>query len=922
MARLRFSHVDTANASTNRTGRSRKPRMKKAAVKRKVGRSIGSARRTATGKKSSKRFIGVRMPRIKKVRGGNGPRKSGQSANTPPYRSPHGKLSPIKTRRLQKSKQLNVSRCTICKTSEDHLSKCILYCPSMVSRVTQVDWLCPKCIRCSTCQLMIDDPTNVECANCLRAWHGACKPTNCAEMDRQWFCNTCLKGVNQPRRLANSGSQKARRSSENLSKPTLSMASSSLLIEPDSETPRRKRGRPKGNRKMDEVAVHDISLPSTSSLPEDASPEEVKAAGDPPKFLLSPHKMRKNLSSSPEKKSVMTEQPEFCSSSIGGKLFDVLYESPYADDIKSVPLFFICAFCLKPFSDQNSFFVHQDCCPRIAPPGREIYRDSNSSLSFFEVDGAEERTYCRYLCLLAMLFISSKTSHNEVATFLFYILTKNDENGCRIVGYFSKEKNPSRNNNLSCLLTIPSEQRNGYGHLLIDMSYQLSCIERKVGSPEHPLSDLGLFTYRKYWKSRKDSTNISIKSMSLQTRIHPTDIVNELMRNNLLVMKDGNYFIKTWKLAFKFPLSMLRRRVVDPTRIKWTPSFDKLSSYQIRLSDCETREEDFDAARSCVAIEEEVLRWGRWSPSRNYSFTATGHIATVDALRLFPHRSSGNRFCLSGGRDRAIKLWNISELEGSHQTTSAIKPCFDLQNAHEGWIWCLDQSASKLDEFLSCSWDCTVKLWQITPTHITLTESTKLGSAGMCLGNSPNGLAACSTFGKKVFIIDTKNGLAPVLNYAHHKGAVLTLAMQDNIVYSCGEDRRIVMVDIRNSSKPVSGLWSIDYVRSVYLQNNHLICGTHLGMISVLDPHTLDVCSRFQVSNGVRQVIHSGGAILEISRDRTFKAFTVGVRSSIMAELSFDCDPCRFDYRDGDLAIGAGDGSILLWTDNSSLRDG
>ncbi|KAK6025199.1 hypothetical protein OSTOST_08912 [Ostertagia ostertagi] len=84
----------------------------------------------------------------------------------------------------------------------------------------------------------------------------------------------------------------------------------------------------------------------------------------------------------------------------------------------------------------------------------------------------------------------------------------------------------------------------------------------------------------------------------------------------------------------------------------------------------------------------------------------------------------------------------------------------------------------------------------------------------MCLGNSPNGLAACSTFGKKVFIIDTKNGLAPVLNYAHHKGAVLTLAMQDNIVYSCGEDRRIVMVDIRNSSKPVSGLASkIDGLR-------------------------------------------------------------------------------------------------------------
>ncbi|VDL78209.1 unnamed protein product [Nippostrongylus brasiliensis] len=263
--------------------------------------------------------------------------------------------------------------------------------------------------------------------------------------------------------------------------------------------------------------------------------------------------------------------------------------------------------------------------------------------------------------------------------------------------------------------------------------------------------------------------------------------------------------------------------------------------------------------------------------------------------------------------------WWLSRIHRPDQSSATTSPCVDVQGAHGGWIWCIDQSSRKADEFLSCSWDCTVKLWQITPSTITSTASTKLGSAGMCLGNSPNGYAACSTFGKKVFIMDMKNGLTPVLNYAHHKGAVLTLAMQDNIVYSCGEDRRIVMVDIRNSSKPVSGLWSIDYVRSVCFRNNHLICGTHLGTISVLDPHTLSVCSRFQVSDGVRQVIHSGGAILEISRDRTFKAFTVGTRSSVLAELSFDCEPCRFDYRDGDLAIGAGDGSILFWANNSAV---
>jgi histone acetyltransferase SAS3 len=271
----------------------------------------------------------------------------------------------------------------------------------------------------------------------------------------------------------------------------------------------------------------------------------------------------------------------------GGWEIDTWYAAPYPAEYSRNRVLYICEFCLKYMNSDYVAWRHKLKCAAKHPPGDEIYR--HGSISFFEVDGRKNPVYCQNLCLLAKLFLGSKTLYYDVEPFLFYVLCEFDETGYHFVGYFSKEKRSSSQNNVSCILTLPIHQRKGYGNLLIDFSYLLTKVEEKTGSPEKPLSDLGLVSYRSYWrlvlcrylleameKGHCKSEGLSIKKISEDTAMTPDDVIAALEGLRALVRDP-----QTKLYAFRVDLNFCREYVASweskghvklkPEALAWTP---------------------------------------------------------------------------------------------------------------------------------------------------------------------------------------------------------------------------------------------------------------------------------------------------------------------------------------------------------------
>ncbi|CAO3626657.1 unnamed protein product [Cunninghamella blakesleeana] len=171
----------------------------------------------------------------------------------------------------------------------------------------------------------------------------------------------------------------------------------------------------------------------------------------------------------------------------------------------------------------------------------------------------------------------------------------------------------------------------------------------------------------------------------------------------------------------------------------------------------------------------------------------SGHIDGVYSMMTHPEKLTS---IISGSGDGEIRIWDLSERETTWRTTST--------NGHQGIVNGVS-TAHRGDQFLSCSTDKTVKIWQPSSSDEPL--ETYIGEYAFTGLSHHRNDPLFVTSGHSVQLWDEQRS-EPIQDFAWGADSYQSVRfnqVETNIFTSCGSDRTIVLYDLR-TSKPLSKL--------------------------------------------------------------------------------------------------------------------
>ncbi|KJE91466.1 MYST histone acetyltransferase 2 [Capsaspora owczarzaki ATCC 30864] len=436
---------------------------------------------------------------------------------------------------------------------------CLNLTKAAAAKVKTYPWRCSNCKTCSVCDKAGHEKKMMFCITCDRGTHSFCaQPPMKDPSEVAWSCPECSPST----KPAATPKKRRAEAAESDGEDALAHSRKSKrarVVESEDEEDQQDSDR---EDDINQLLLDETFEPTSCDIAlfKKAQEQAIAAASD-------------------ESGASSSKESHLRSIEFGKYEIETWYSSPYPEEYTKLPKLFLCEFCLKYMKSSAILQRHMMKCEWRHPPGDEIYRSGD--ISVFEVDGKKNKIYCQNLCLLAKLFLDHKTLYYDVEPFLFYVMTEYDSSGCHLVGYFSKEKNSFLNYNVSCILSMPQYMRRGFGKMLIDFSYLLSREEGKIGSPEKPLSDLGLISYRSYWKTvimdylvQHTRADITIKELSQSTAINPYDIVSTLQYLNMIKYWKGKHVIVRRPDFMEEHVKntpRIQQTRVNPLALRWTP---------------------------------------------------------------------------------------------------------------------------------------------------------------------------------------------------------------------------------------------------------------------------------------------------------------------------------------------------------------
>ncbi|XP_035853429.1 histone acetyltransferase KAT6B isoform X2 [Sander lucioperca] len=517
---------------------------------------------------------------------------------------------------------------------------CLKFSPELTSNVKRLRWQCIECKTCSSCRIQGKNADEMLfCDSCDRGFHMECCDPPLSSMPKgTWICQVCRPKENGKKLLHKKADQIKRRYAKPIGRPRNKLKQRMSVTSGDgSMVALGGRGSPghNGELRVKQEAQADFAAMSRDHITE----EDIETFTHVQELAVQ------------RTGSLMNTDSVRCPALIEFGKYEIQtwYSSPYPPEYSRLQKLYLCEFCLKYMRSKNILQRHTKKCGWFHPPANEIYRKND--LSVFEVDGNVSKLFCQNLCLLAKLFLDHKTLYYDVEPFLFYILTKNDEKGCHLVGYFSKEKLCQQKYNVSCIMIMPQYQRQGFGRFLIDFSYLLTRQEGQAGSPEKPLSDLGRLSYLAYWKSvileylyKHPDKHISVKGISKATGMCPHDIAATFQQLGMIDRQDGRIVLIRRERLIQRHMESLRanprQNEVDPDALRWTPS----TTLNAVLSE-EEREAEMDAER----LKEQASCWEK-EEREGYMMTHGSRQPLTKVHCKVPYRTYERRPALSWTR--------------------------------------------------------------------------------------------------------------------------------------------------------------------------------------------------------------------------------------------------------------------------------